>query len=132
MAIQDIKTANVLVKHFSAAPFIYTNEMRNTLRRDGHLVYAIIDFDFSMIFPLTGTRDKCRIPTYLSWDGTGNQPDDTRQGKLDYNPFVFDVGCLGTPFCEEFQFVRLVHWGILGGVTGHNSISPTLFPCLRR
>ena len=101
--MQDIKTSNILVNHFGACSDVASNDMRRTLRRDGHLAYAIIDFDISIVFPPTATREECRLPSNLSFDGAPNQPHDTRQGELDYDPFAFDVGCLGVLFCEEFQ-----------------------------
>ena len=82
--------------------------MQRTLRRDGHLVYAITDFDVSIMFPTTVTREQCRLPSKLSWSGGYDQPNDTSQGELDYDPFAYDVGHLGVLFCHEFQvcFVR--------------------------
>ena len=82
--------------------------MRRTLRREDHLVYAITDFDLSIMFPNTAAREECRLPSKLSWAGGGDQPNDTSQGELDYDPFAYDVGCLGVLFCHEFQvrFVR--------------------------
>ena len=79
------------------------NNVRRTLRCDGHLVYGINDFDVSIIFPPSVTREECRLPISGSWYGGQNQPLDTRQGELDYDPFVFDVGCLGVLFCDNFQ-----------------------------
>ncbi|KAF8503080.1 kinase-like domain-containing protein [Gautieria morchelliformis] len=106
---RDIKPENILVNHFAAFSHIEWNEMRRTLRRDGHLAYAIIDFDISIMFPPTATREECRLPSNLSWDGAYDQPHDTKQGELDYDPFAFDVGCLGILFCERFQhFTRTV------------------------
>ncbi|KAF8481432.1 kinase-like domain-containing protein [Gautieria morchelliformis] len=106
---RDIKPENILVNHFGAFSHIEWNEMRRTLRRDGHLVYAIIDFDISIMFPPTATREECRLPSNLSWDGAYDQPHDTKQGELDYDPFAFDVGCLGVLFCKRFQhFTRTV------------------------
>ena len=106
--IQDIKTSNILANHFGAFSDICTNDMRRILRRDDHLVYAIIDFDISIIFPPDATREECRLPSNMSFDGGLNQPHDTRQGELDYDPFAFDVGCLGVLLCGEFQVRVLV------------------------
>jgi len=55
------------------------------------------------MFPPTSTTVERRLPYNLSWDGTMNQPHDTSQGELDYDPFAFDVGCLGVLFCQKFQ-----------------------------
>jgi hypothetical protein len=101
--MQDIKSGNILVNHFGTSTYNSWNDLRRKLRRDGHLVYAIMDFDISMIFPPTATRDECRLPSRMSWIGGQSQPHDTRQGELDYDPFAFDVGCLGVLFCRDFQ-----------------------------
>jgi len=55
------------------------------------------------MFPPNSTPSECRLPSNLSFTGGSNQPHDTSQGELDYDPFGFDVGCLGVLFCEEFQ-----------------------------
>ncbi|KAF8526764.1 hypothetical protein JB92DRAFT_1071880 [Gautieria morchelliformis] len=103
------RSGNILVNHFGAFADNSSNDLRRKLRRDGRLVYAIMDFDISMIFPPTATREECRLPSHLSWIGGQSQPHDTRQGELDYDPFAFDVGCLGVLFCECFQhFTRIV------------------------
>lgn len=81
---EDIKVPNILGNHFAAFSHVDANDFRRTLRRDGHLVYAIIDFDVSIIFPPTATREECRLPSNLSWDGEYNQPHDARRGELDH------------------------------------------------
>lgn len=103
MTFQDINTSNILVNHFGATCGNLDNDVRRTLRRDGQLVYAINDFDISIVFPPTATREECRLPISYACDGGQNQPLDTRQGELDYDPFVFDVGCLGVLFSDEFH-----------------------------
>jgi hypothetical protein len=105
--MQDITLANCLVNHFGAYPDESSNLMRQKLRSDGHLIYAICDFDIAIMFPSTTTPAERRLPSNLSWDGGFNQPHDTKQGELDYDPFVFDVGCLGVLFCREFQVCLL-------------------------
>ena len=91
------------MNHFGATYDVRDNDVRRRLRRDGHLIYGINDFDISIIFPPTATREECRLPSAHSWSGGQNQPLDTCQGELDYDPFIFDVGCLGVLFCDKFQ-----------------------------
>lgn len=76
--------------------------MRGPLRSAGHLIYALLDFDISIQFPLNSTAADMRLPSSLSRWGSYNQPSDTAQGELDYDPFAFDVGCLGVLFWDRF------------------------------
>ena len=107
--------------------------MRRTLRREGHLVYAFADFDISIMFPITATREECRLPSKPSLGGGYDQPNDTSQGELNYDPFAYDVGCLGVLFCHEFQVCLLC--GALeckADLELSNSTSHVLFQCSRR
>ena len=99
--MQDIKTPNILINHFGVFPDVHTNNLQRTFLHNGHLVYAIIDFDISTMFPPTATREERRLPSDLSFDGGLNQPHDTSQGELDCDPFAFDATCLGVLFCEK-------------------------------
>ena len=106
--LQDIKLPNCLVNHFGAYPDEHNNQLRKKLRNGGQLVYAIFDFDIAIMFSSSATVAERRLPSHLSWDGGSNQPHDTTQGELDYDPFAFDVSCLGVLFCDQFQ-VCLLH-----------------------
>ncbi|KAF4619685.1 hypothetical protein D9613_004903 [Agrocybe pediades] len=76
--------------------------MRAGLRSQNKLLYAIFDFDFSMMLPPEVNRSKFRLPFYESW-GSFNVTTDTAQGEFDFNPFVTDVGALGVLFCHNYQ-----------------------------
>jgi len=78
----------------------------------------MIDFDISIMFPTTSTTVKHRLPSNLAWDGGYNQLHDTWKGEVDYDPFAYDVGCLGILFCDEFQ-VRLIRQYELGRVANN-------------
>src|SRR5882762_6235185 len=90
------------MNHFCASGQMRFNTMRGPLRSAGHLVYALLDFDISIQFPPNSTPADMRLPSSLSWWGSYNQPADTAQGELDYDPFAFDVGCLGVLFWNRF------------------------------
>jgi len=93
----------VLVNHFGTDCSIEYNEVRSELRSEGKLIYALFDFDISIIAPPDAKKGEYRLPYRMSWWGSGNQPRDTAQGEFDYDPFAFDVGMLGSEFCQEFQ-----------------------------
>ncbi len=44
-----------------------------------------------------------RIPTSGGWFASISCPPELFQGEYDYNPFAFDVGCLGLELCDLFQ-----------------------------
>lgn len=96
---QDIKIDNVLVNHFGADSSLANNEVRS----DGKLIYALFDFDISIMAPSDAKKGEYRLPYHMSWWGSFNQPMDTAQGEFDYDPFAFDVGMLGSEFCQVYQ-----------------------------
>jgi hypothetical protein len=101
--VQDIKIDNVLVNHFGADSSLANNEVRSELRSDGKLIYALFDFDISIMAPPDAKKGEYRLPYHMSWWGSFNQPMDTAQGEFDYDPFAFDVGMLGSEFCQVYQ-----------------------------
>ncbi|KIJ39034.1 hypothetical protein M422DRAFT_49763 [Sphaerobolus stellatus SS14] len=97
---RDIKPGNTLVNHFGAY-LVGDNEKRRNLRSSGKLTYALYDFDLSLMLPSTSSQDECRLPAWRSFEIiTIESPYDTRQAEMDYNPFVFEMGCLGIMLCE--------------------------------
>ncbi|KAJ3515516.1 hypothetical protein NMY22_g14434 [Coprinellus aureogranulatus] len=98
---RDISENNVLVNHFTDAAH---TEDRVLLGRQGKLRFALYDFDISIVFPQEAKRSKCRLPREKSFEGTWPTPTrDTSHGEPDYDPFVYDVGCLGLLFCTWVQ-----------------------------
>ncbi|KAF9237119.1 hypothetical protein BU15DRAFT_49181 [Melanogaster broomeanus] len=101
---RDIKTGNMLVNHFSNAEWYdQHNDLRPSLRSQGLLYYALMDFDFSAMFPLDSKPLERRLPAKESFIMYCSRARDTEQGELDYDPFAFDVASLGEYFCEKFQ-----------------------------
>ncbi|KAI0675107.1 kinase-like domain-containing protein [Trametes maxima] len=98
---RDIKEDNILVN----VCFLELNQLQFREALDEHLAsimdaaYCLSDFDLSLQFsPDTSPRD-CRRPSQESMCGTDiYHPHDTHQGEPYYNPFAFDVACLGTLF----------------------------------
>ncbi|KAH9847133.1 hypothetical protein C2E23DRAFT_742365, partial [Lenzites betulinus] len=65
-------------------------------RRSPNSAYALFDYDLSLILPLDASLTDCRRPRIEAYIGQGiYHPPDVFQGERYYNPFPFDVGCLG-------------------------------------
>lgn len=73
------------------------------MRKQGKLMYALIDFNISIMMPSNLRKETYRLPYRKSFQGSGNQPFDTSQGEYDYDPFAYDVGTLGVVFCQRYQ-----------------------------
>jgi hypothetical protein len=73
------------------------------LRRRDAVLYTHIDFDLSIMFEPDSTPAERRLPWIQSFQGPWVDIYDTQQGELDYDPFGYDVACLGELFCIEFQ-----------------------------
>ncbi|GJJ07968.1 hypothetical protein Clacol_002175 [Clathrus columnatus] len=99
-SIKDLKDDNTLVNHFGAYCRNRRNEMRPKLRSAGKLTYVLFDFDLALLLPST----ECRLPSRVSfYVMTAIIPFDTSHGELDYDPYKFEMGCLGIFLCETFQ-----------------------------
>ncbi|PPQ88578.1 hypothetical protein CVT25_009958 [Psilocybe cyanescens] len=97
----DIALRNVVANHFTAEILLYS-DTRRYLRSQQRLLYAIIDFDWSIMLPSEADRNNFRLPYYKSW-GTFHLIKDTDAGEFDFNPFIFDVGVMGSLLCMEYQ-----------------------------
>ena len=76
---------------------------RKNIRNSGLVEYAIFDFGYSVILPQSTDIKTCRHRHQDIWHATPNRLNDVMQGEYDYDPFAFDVGCLGHLFCQDFQ-----------------------------
>ena len=66
--------------------------------------YCLFDFNLSVLFPRDAPLHICRLPADLASCGAPRyHPPDLQQGELDYNPFAFDVGCMGQFFLQCFH-----------------------------
>ena len=92
----------MLVNHFCDEELEMTNAIREDLRAQGLLQYAMFDFDHSILVPPGIDQGHYRLPYERSW-GTFTRINDTAQGEFDYDPFSFDVGNLGALFCSSYQ-----------------------------
>lgn len=66
--------------------------------------YCIYDFDISRIFPPNAPLNACRRPASDSYEGAPPyHPLDASCGEYYYDPFAFDVGCLGNLYRTFFS-----------------------------
>ncbi|KAG2006977.1 other/AgaK1 protein kinase [Coprinopsis cinerea AmutBmut pab1-1] len=101
---RDMSTGNAVINQFSGHSNPHGKDIRHKLRRDGQALYALIDYNISMMVPPGMEPSEFRLP-YVSWDGVYGVPD-VAQGEPDYDPFAWDVGALGAVLCEFFQHVE--------------------------
>ncbi|KAF8526663.1 kinase-like domain-containing protein [Hysterangium stoloniferum] len=87
---RDVACKNILINHFAG---IFGNEApgtRRILREQNKSLYALCDFDCSMMFSPTSKPEECRLPSDMSFQILA-LPFDTSQGELDYDPFTFEM-----------------------------------------
>lgn len=109
--IKDIKLGNILLNHFAFHDDLFGhNEMRIFLRKTNQIRYALCDFDWSLVLSPSPSEKPIRLPGEVSFDIYQEKPYDTSQGEPDYDPFAFDIGCLGIFFWDVF-FVSLIFCG---------------------
>ncbi len=77
--------------------------LRSAMREDGRMKYALFDFDLAWVLPASTPRASCRLPRKGGFFASLNAPPDLDQGEYDYDPFAFDVGCLGIMFHDFFR-----------------------------
>ncbi|KJA15148.1 hypothetical protein HYPSUDRAFT_194631 [Hypholoma sublateritium FD-334 SS-4] len=102
---RDIRTENILINHLQNDSFIdcRNGQHRASMSQEKCLRYALNDFNVSLIFPQQISLEDFRISSYLASWGIDDRPYGVLEGELEFNPFLYDVGCLGIFFCEEFQ-----------------------------
>ncbi|KAI0363342.1 hypothetical protein BV20DRAFT_958483, partial [Pilatotrama ljubarskyi] len=73
-------------------------------RRAGEASYCLYDFNLSIQLPLDTSLRDCRRPAIESMITQASiQPKDIMLGEHVYNPFAFDVACLGNIFRVHFS-----------------------------
>ncbi|KAI0630179.1 kinase-like domain-containing protein [Trametes polyzona] len=104
IAHRDIHDANILVNWYC-----YHDVERNTVQqelrrqiRSRTVTYALFDFNLSLQLPPGTSLKTCQRPASEGLLGVGlYHPDDIYQGQPYYNPFAYDVGCLGFMFIHN-------------------------------
>ena len=110
LTLQDLTWCNMLVNHlpngFIYMPEFEKNPVRKQLRSEGRLSYAIFDFDLSLMLPSGKPLSEYRLPIHVCFSGALYKPWGVAEAQLDFNPFAYDVGCLGIRFCQRFQVLE--------------------------
>lgn len=77
-------------------------------RQDGRTWYALMDYDISILHDDAIDTANYFRPVEEAWYGTMMyHPFDYSQGEWRYNPFAFDVACLGGMIMAEYA-VRML------------------------
>lgn len=97
--MQDIKPENILINYLTC---YYATDLRDFLD-SGRARFVLCDFGLSCKFP-PGTlpEEQLRPSEESNWGTLAYHPPDGSNGEPFYNPFVFDVACLGGVFCDFF------------------------------
>ncbi|OBZ76979.1 putative sulfite reductase [NADPH] flavoprotein component [Grifola frondosa] len=106
IAHRDIAQSNVMVNYYSALHYRESGRLLLLLekhRSSSQARYCLFDFNLSKQFPLGRQIESYRSPSteaFRGWDCY--HPSDVYQGEFEYNPFAFDVACLGKLFMFRF------------------------------
>ncbi|CDO75410.1 hypothetical protein BN946_scf184855.g13 [Trametes cinnabarina] len=101
---RDIHETNIMIDWYcyTADPSVHSQGL-HAHRRNSSVSYALHDFDLALQMPPETSLKDCRRPSIEAWIGKClYHPTDAWQGEVDYNPFAFDVGCLGNLFIYHF------------------------------
>ncbi|PIL33007.1 hypothetical protein GSI_04456 [Ganoderma sinense ZZ0214-1] len=97
---RDIDCHNVMVNYYSFG--LYGKKFYHAVeehRRGPDAVHCLMDYDRSLKLPSYTSLDRCRLPAKAALvSGTPYRPPDLNLAEHDYNPFAYDVGCLGNMF----------------------------------
>ena len=116
---------------------LYRDKFFNALkehRRGPDALHCLVDFDRSLKLPLDTPLEACRLPAEESLvSATPFRPLDLNLGEHDYNPFAYDVGCLGSMFQMYYSVrYRSRHYYCCCGTTRRKltarSLNRTSFP----
>ncbi|KAI0355665.1 hypothetical protein OH77DRAFT_303712 [Trametes cingulata] len=102
---RDIIETNMLVNYY--CPDRSVQDMDSVLRerrRTGDPAYCLFDFNLSMQLPPGTSLRECRRPAVEATTGLSSfSARDIELGEHEYNPFAYDVACLGNTFRVYFS-----------------------------
>jgi len=94
------------VNQFHYNGLLPDKEARIYFRDHGPIRYGVFDFDLAIIVPRTSTP--CLLPTEMANVGSPwHHPSDADEGSV-YDPFKFDVACMGQMFCFYNHFTPIM------------------------
>ncbi|EIW63542.1 uncharacterized protein TRAVEDRAFT_17848 [Trametes versicolor FP-101664 SS1] len=101
---QDITEWNMLMNCYNPYSPKNARDLLYGHRSPSDVHYCIYDFDISRIFPPNAPLNACRRPASDSYEGAPPyHPLDASCGEYYYDPFAFDVGCLGNLYRTFFS-----------------------------
>lgn len=107
-APKDIHETNILMNYYNPeSPYEIARPPADKHKGPPDIHYCLFDFDISCSFARDAPLDACRRPSRESFDGApAYHPRDTMHGEHDYDPFAYDVGCLGNLYIIMFAVSR--------------------------
>ncbi|KAI0355652.1 hypothetical protein OH77DRAFT_1424594 [Trametes cingulata] len=105
IAHRDISESNTLINCYAADRDTWTARdlVHEYIQHSSEVAYCLFDFDLSFQFPSDTDIRTARRPSEEAFRGAPMyHPSDVLCGQLDYNPFPFDVACLGNMFLYRF------------------------------
>ena len=99
--LQDIHGGNFLVNHFTFDLDRSVKDFQAHLNGEYGIPvrYSLFDFNISVAFPEDLAMEECRLDEECLKQGTRfHEASQVMQGELDYDPFAFDVECMGYIF----------------------------------
>lgn len=94
---QDFKPANVLINCYHSSEFCYDFRPFFTTKQAR---FVLCDFNLSVMFPSDTPLANRLLPVSESeWGSPEYHPPDVANGETVYDPFAYDVACLGGVLC---------------------------------
>ncbi|RPD78062.1 hypothetical protein L226DRAFT_543568 [Lentinus tigrinus ALCF2SS1-7] len=105
IAHRDLDRHNILVNCYSLhRPVSALNTEMREHRRSSEIAYCLFDFDRALQLPLDTPLKSCRVAASGAMVALSPyHPLDVSYGESEYNPFAFDVACLGNMFKLYFS-----------------------------
>lgn len=97
--------------------------------------YCLYDFNWSVIFPSNFPREECRLSSNIAFQTWPyHRPPDALSGDLTYDPFAYDVACMGDMLSEAFdvRFTNLFFHQLIWDYQYHIEKIPLLAPLFDR
>ncbi|KAI0369723.1 hypothetical protein BV20DRAFT_945797 [Pilatotrama ljubarskyi] len=103
---KDIHQSNMLINCYTPDTHVADDigKVLAKFRTTEDVHYNLFDFNISLRLPMDTSLKKCRRPAHeASWGSPIYHPPDVALGECEYNPFAFDVACLGNLYRVYFS-----------------------------